>query len=121
MKKFTILLPMIVFLLNSCMFNEIKDNKGIALSKITSGREDYRSFTYRLNYSYSLDNREYFGESSVIVKGQFLDDFIGKSFPIVYSTKNPQKSILLVSQEDFEKWGLVFPDSLSWVTKKIGY
>lgn len=40
--------------------------------------------------------------------------FLGKEFPIVYSTQFPDKSHLLFLRYDFHRYGLTFPDSLKW-------
>ncbi len=42
-------------------------------------------------------------------------------FPVVYSTKNPENSDLLVIPADFAAWQMQFPDSLHWVKSRIGF
>jgi hypothetical protein len=46
--------------------------------------------------------------------------YMYKYFPIVYSTKNPEKSIF-VSPDDFDLWEMQFPDSLNWVRDKLEF
>lgn len=42
-------------------------------------------------------------------------NFIGKRFPVIYSSRNPNHLEMLVYPKDFEKFGMTFPDSLNWV------
>ncbi len=45
--------------------------------------------------------------------------FLGKTFPIVYKSNSADNSHLLIRPRDFEKFHLVFPDSLRWVLKYL--
>ena len=51
---------------------------------------------------------------SVIEKGKYTDEFIGKVFPVIVSvvTKN---STILVTPRQFKEYDIPFPDSLQWV------
>lgn len=44
---------------------------------------------------------------------------IGKNFPVVYNDENSELSYLLITPQEFEKYGYTFPDSLNWVLKYI--
>lgn len=111
---------LLLFAMFSCEFDEIKSNKGVSTATITSFKKDYREWAFYLNYTYKIDNHVYNGESSRKVPGKFIDEYLNKSFPIVYSIRNPQKSILLVTPGDFERWGMQFPDSLGWIRIRGG-
>jgi len=74
-----------------------------------------------LYYTYKIDGIVYKDHSSQKISGKYLEDFMNKCFPLVYSTKNPEKSILLITPDDFDRWGMQFPDSLIWVKSKIGF
>ena len=110
-----------VSLLTSCMVDEIKENKAVTSAKIIGSRKDYRNWAFSLNYTYKIDSNLYVRKSSHTVSGKYLKDYMYKYFPVVYSTKNPGKSILLVTPADFKRWGIQFPDSLNWVRDKIGF
>lgn len=42
------------------------------------------------------------------------NDFIGKSIPIIYSYKDPNKNRILLFKYEFDDFGLAYPDSLRW-------
>jgi hypothetical protein len=42
-------------------------------------------------------------------------DIFKNSFPVIYNSKEPTKSEILVFPDDFSDFGLAYPDSLSWV------
>ena len=46
-------------------------------------------------------------------------ELVGKSFPIIYSDKYPEKPRLLLLRQDFLRYGLPFPDSLRWTEPLI--
>jgi len=103
------------------MVDEIKENKGITTAQITSSNKDYREWAFFLYYTYKVDGIVYKGHSSQKISGKNLDDFMNRYFPLVYSTKNPGKSILLITPNDFNRWGMQFPDSLIWVKSKLSF
>ncbi len=43
----------------------------------------------------------------------------GKSFPVILNKNNPEISQMLITPEDFEFYGIHFPDSLKWVKEKL--
>jgi hypothetical protein len=38
----------------------------------------------------------------------------GRSFPVIFSSTNPEKNEMLILPEDFNHFNVPFPDSLSW-------
>lgn len=49
-------------------------------------------------------------------------ELVGRTFPIIYSDKYPEKPRLLLLRKDFLRYGLPFPDSLRWTEPLIyGY
>ena len=120
-KNFIILFVGVLFLISSCVYDEIKQNKGNGTAQIIGNEIHYRNGAYFLKYKYVIDGKTYYDETSNLVRGKYLDDYMFKYFPIVYSTKNPEKSIILISPDDFERWGMEFPDSLNWVKDKLEF
>jgi hypothetical protein len=121
MKKALTIGIILILFIASCKNSEIKQNKGITIGQIIGSRKDYRSNSYMLNYSYSVNNKKIFGESGRTVSQANLNQFMSKYFPVAYSTINPEKSFLIVSPENFKNWGIQFPDSLYWVKDKLDF
>ena len=95
--------------------NEIRKNKAFTTGQITNhGKRDKGLFI--LKCTYTVNGKIY---KDVYAGGRVLacnyQYFESKYFPVVYSTKNPEKSNILMKPRDFEDWGLAFPDSLKWV------
>jgi hypothetical protein len=85
---------------------------GIILNaKETYGRSNRHSF-----YVYGFNNNSTisYGNASILVGWQRL---IGKKFPVIYDTTNPENNHMLIFPDDFNDWNLPFPDSLKWVLK----
>ena len=120
MKKILISLAFILILF-SCKYKEIEKNKEISFGIINDYSKHYRSNAFTPHYSYKVNGIEYKGKYDTFFNMKYWNKYIGKSFPIVYSSINPQKSIMLITPNDFKNWGLEFPDSLNWVKDKMDW
>ena len=76
-----------------------------------------------LDYILNLRGNNYKGASrysSEQLNGEKLTScLVGKKFPAVYISSNPSISELLITPNDFSKYGYNFPDSLKWILKYI--
>jgi len=81
--------------------------------EIISISTGYRS-SPQYEYQYIYKGKKYTDNASTNVKK--LNLFIGKTFPVLFSPKT-KNSELLISPEDFEKFRIIFPDSLLWILK----
>lgn len=113
MKKIVLFISIIIILTcKSCVYDEIKENKGKTVAIITNKLRGSKG-GYTLVYKYTVNDTIYKGNDAIkIYKCNFENTFKGKYFPVVYSTINPEKCILLLSSEDFAQWDYRFPDSL---------
>ena len=69
-----------------------------------------------LKYEYVVNDSVFEGMYPICIYNcNFENTFLNKHFPVVYSTINPEKSIMLITPNDFINWGYEFPDSLNWV------
>ena len=110
----------IIFLFTSCMVDEIQAHKGIAVAQIVSGEPGYRG-GFSFNYVFYVDSKKYSGHNPTKVSETNMSSFLNKSFPVVYSTINPEKNIILITKSHFNDWGVQFPDSLKWVDEKYQF
>ena len=100
---------------------EIKNNKGWTTGQITDCRKVGGS-GWSLKYTYIVDGIEYKNfNTGKRIKGRNCKFFMGKYFPVVYSTKNPKKSSILMTPYAFMIQGLAYPDSLRWTTTLWGF
>ena len=95
---------------------EIENNKGFTTGQIIDCEHSGgRSTMWNLKYIYTVDAVIYTKSSSYTTPGEKCVFYMGKHFPVIYSTKNPEKAGILIDRYAFEAWGLSFPDSLYWV------
>lgn len=72
------------------------------------------------DYRYVVSGTKYIGHRSYpSISWKMGDVFLNKEFPIVYNSKEPSQSYLLLLPGDFAEFGLEYPDSLQWVVKTI--
>lgn len=72
------------------------------------------------DYRYVVSGTEYTGYRNYsAISWKMADVFLNKEFPIVYNSKEPSQSYLLLLPRDFAEFGLEYPDSLQWVVKTI--
>lgn len=60
--------------------------------------------------------------NSVKGDGRFqvlANQLMNRSFPVIYNANDPSKNDLLIFPSDFEKYHMIFPDSLIWVENKL--
>ena len=93
---------------------ELEENKAFTTGQITNhGKRN--NGTFYLKYSYTVNGKNYKDlHTGVRILPCNYQYFEGKYFPVIYSTKNPKKSVILMDSYAFESWGLAFPDSLKW-------
>jgi hypothetical protein len=72
-----------------------------------------------LTYTYNVAGTEIRSESVIdgIFLGDFEDNFLYKSFPVIFHPNDPVRSEILITPDRFKRYDLPFPDSLKWVTK----
>lgn len=70
--------------------------------KITINGKEYHSSTRYLSEDFNCNN-----------------DFIGKTFPVVYNPGHPSISSILIIPSDFAHYNYAYPDSLNWVKNYI--
>jgi len=119
-KLVTLGLFSVIFLLiiSALVYNQFKSNElrqnGIILNARIIGIGLVTKGSPTFNYMFNYNGEEFSNESSTGVRKKNV--FIGRTFPIIFSPKT-KDSELLISPKDFEKFGILFPDSLRWVLR----
>lgn len=103
--------------------NEMKRNPTIVVGEVQRLKKVYKDHD-RFEYTFQFNDTLYNGWSNSNGKATDYSNLSGhlytKFFPVLLSTKDPQEySTILIVPEDFEAYGLKFPDSLRWVLKYI--
>lgn len=107
------IIAIIILFFTSCEYYDIKEHKAITKAVVVDfGNTRSGAF---LIYKYNVAGKEYEGTHGARFSGKCLRRFRDKEFILLYSSKNPSKSYMLVTRWDFDKWDLQFPDSLRWV------
>ncbi|GAA3937230.1 hypothetical protein GCM10022209_35080 [Chitinophaga oryziterrae] len=71
-------------------------------------------------YEFYIGNNKYRGDASgIALLNSAGRDFVGKSFPIVYYSKDPNISKILIVPSDFKYCNREYPDSLNWVLEYL--
>jgi len=99
-----------------CRNTDLKRNGIIVNGVITDYGFPAKSAVMNFDYEFYYNGTKYTDNSYAGVKSP--RDFIGKSFPVRFSPKTKRSEILVVPKM-FKKYGIAFPDSLSWVNKFV--
>lgn len=104
----------IVLLTNNWRVNNFLKNAKSTNGKIISYYPDARGSGTIFRYTYVVNGITYRGG---LLSYRIINEgvFVGREYPLLYSSKSPDKSMLLVFPENFEEMGRTFPDSLKWV------
>jgi hypothetical protein len=122
MNKYKIAMILLSLLAISCRYKEIEEHRGLTTGKIIDySTKNYRGGGFELMYEYQVNGVKYNNDNGPRITPGNWKYFKEKFFSVVYSTINPEKSIIIVYPDDFKRWGYVFPDSLDWVIDKYGF
>lgn len=98
--------------------NKLKSNAELVVGVVTGYNKGYKR-AYMVEYEFSYHDKVYHSMSSgnqteysdLIKRG-----ILGRTFPVVVNKSEPEKfSIILITPNDFQQIGYLFPDSLNWV------
>lgn len=86
----------------------------------TNGVIVERSTDYKgrlaFNYEFYVNGKKYDNQASGMgIRPEMYREFIGKSLPVVYNSKDPSESDMLLRPIDFSSHGRELPDSLFWI------
>ncbi|RFS18677.1 hypothetical protein DVR12_26900 [Chitinophaga silvatica] len=86
----------------------------------TTGIIIERGWDYRgrlaFNYEFYVDGKKYRNQASGIgIRPDTYRQFIGKSLPVIYNSKDPSENKMMIRPSDFTSYELEIPDSLFWI------
>ncbi|NML37507.1 hypothetical protein HHL17_09925 [Chitinophaga sp. G-6-1-13] len=68
------------------------------------------------NYEFYVDGKKYHHQASGVgIRPESYQEFIGKSLPVLYNSKDPSENDMLLRPNDFSSHGRELPDSLFWI------
>lgn len=76
---------------------------------------------HRFTYSFQVLGETITSNNNIGIsfKSNSAHYLMEKSLPVAYETNNPKNSRLLIMPEDFEFFGILFPDSLQWIKEDV--
>jgi hypothetical protein len=74
---------------------------------------------YVVTYSFPINDRFMIATVSGDKYQPVRTYIIGKSFPVIYSAKEPEYNSMLILPDDFKRYNVAFPDSLNWIKQYI--
>lgn len=94
-----------------------KENGVLTIGTVVKVEDDYKKRPY-IHYIFNADSKTYNSESPYPeFKSNIETELIDKKFPVIYIKDNPMESEIVISRAKFKRFGLSFPDSLSWTIK----
>jgi hypothetical protein len=96
----------------------IRKNQALTTARITAltyQRNKAKSW-YRTLATYQVGNARFTctGSASYTLSHPQRSTLIGAQLPVIYEKDNPANGELLVSERQFDRFNLSFPDSLAW-------
>lgn len=117
--KFLILLLVPIAIWYSIFMHEksIKKNQCFSVArivKLTKGFKGNYSYTYEF-----LDRNKAIINNKSYLNLKYNPVFVNKFFLVVYNCDKPMIHDVLIREKDYQKYNLIFPDSLRWVCNYI--
>lgn len=92
----------------------------ITMGEITDAGPGGKSANTYVNYIYTVNGKTYKGSSGTNLNyGTYRVALNDARFPVLYSSIDTETSVILISPNDFEKYNIPIPDSLSYVKNFI--
>lgn len=104
-----------------------RSNKAVEIiksnSKIVSGRVLGISYSvkhgYEVKYEFYFEGQFYFGAYSSSNIATLKNNINDKWFPVIFKVDDPVKNQIMIMPEDFDKFGVPFPDTLYWIKQRL--
>lgn len=117
-ENWVIILPLLVmaiaFVLSRNEYENIKNNAAYTSGLVTETKYQ-KGGLYKVHYQFQVGNETYKDSDLIDGCAELSNQVEGKRFSVVYNSLNPNQSTILITEEDFKRFGLPFPDSLIWV------
>ena len=99
--------------------NYLKKNGTVLKASVTGYTLSKSSLL--IKYSFIYKQKSYYDmKSAKQLQSRDVSKFLtGKSFPLILSKEDLENNALLIFREDFERYNLVYPDSLKWVCDSL--
>ncbi|PSR53863.1 hypothetical protein AHMF7605_10200 [Adhaeribacter arboris] len=81
------------------------------IKNVTSG---YRG-GIQIEYCFIYHRKEYQGAGKILISSAFVENFKSKRIPVAFDSLQPENNDYLLLPYDFNKYDLLFPDTLKWV------
>jgi len=92
------------------IWTQVKKEKAITVAKVVKFEYPTKGTEYNLFYNFNLEGKTY--EHFLTTTNQNFEKLIQQSFPIIFYKKNPEYNQILITQDDFKKYDLSYPDSI---------
>lgn len=102
--------------------NDLIQNKKYAIGRIVNYRVIKGNGPgLSIVYLYKVDGEELSGVSNFV--GISISEvkryLLSKQFPVIYNSKSPSSSDILITRQNFIKYKCNYPDSLKWVCDSL--
>lgn len=99
--------------------NELSIYNGAIIKEIKSAPKI--SDLHRFTYSFEVQGEKIINDNNIGMsfKSNSAHYLMHKGLPVAYEKGNPKNSRLLIIPEDFQYFGIPFPDSLQWIKEDV--
>jgi hypothetical protein len=111
-------LSLFVFLIirDLVRYIDLSTNTVLTSGIITKAESSRKNYYGSFEYVFMVGNKTYKGENGYPrIGNDICESFIGKKFPVIYSSKDTLNCKILISAQDFKLYYLDQPDSLKWI------
>jgi hypothetical protein len=95
---------------------ELQTDGVIIVGVVTGVHFSQRKTSAHLDFSFVVGEKSYSGSTGYPdLSIEFCESLIGKSFPVIYASKNINNNEMLLTRSRFKHYDLQQPDSLKWI------
>jgi hypothetical protein len=95
---------------------QIQTDNVLTVGIVTGVSSNWRKTGGGVKFSFVANGKSYSGSTGYSnLSIEFCESLIGKSFPVIYASKNVNNSEMLLTSQMFKQYDLQQPDSLKWI------
>src|ERR1700722_66838 len=69
-----------------------------------------------VDYEFEVNGKKLNGSQFYFISAKFMNEFKNRSFPVIFSSKNPSRNVMLIVKSNFDDYRISYPDSMRWIS-----
>lgn len=101
---------------------DLKNNRIVTSGIVTGATSNQKNTGGGIKYMFYVNSKGYKGSTGYSnLSRDFCESLIGRNFPVIYSPERTENNKILLTNDVFNMYGMIQPDSLKWIEKYVNW